>query len=128
MLRKYQKSIISSLAKELLQMGMIWGNELEEYIKVSLKGEILIQNDAHYLEIENYFLDIVEKEINKFIEVREEGEVKRVRTIKDAAKISGISYLAIISKLRYQNKTKIKSKKNGKVVEFEILKPSLDKI
>lgn len=129
MLKKYQKSLISSLARELLNMGMIWGNELEEYIKVSLKGEMIIQSDAHYLEIENYFLDIVEKEITNSIEVRVKDKVERVRTMKAAAEISGISYSAISANLRNRRKTKIKSKeKNGKVVEFEILKPSLDKI
>lgn len=56
MLRKFQKNIAASIAKDLLEEGMIWGDELEEYLKLNAKGFMAFENEEHYLEFENYFL------------------------------------------------------------------------
>lgn len=125
MLRKFQKNIATSIAKDLLEEGMIWGDELEEYLKLNTKGIMVFENEEHYLEFENYFLDIIEKLISSKIQVRKNETVFITSTIKDAAKRSGVSEPALYNHLRSGRYSTLKNKIN---IEFEVLKPRLDMI
>lgn len=125
MLRKFQKNIATSIAKDLLEEGMIWGDELEEYLKLNAKGFMVFENEEHYLEFENYFLDIIEKLISSKIQVRKNETVFITSTIKDAAKRSGVSESALYKHLRSGRYSTLKNKIN---IEFEVLKPRLDMI
>lgn len=125
MLRKFQKNIATSIAKDLLEEGMIWGDELEEYLKLNTKGIMVLENEEHYLEFENYFLDIIEKLISSKIQVRKNETVFITSTIKDAAKRSGVSEPALYKHLRSGRYSILKNKIN---IEFEVLKPRLDMI
>ena len=125
LLRKFQKNIATSIAKDLLEEGMIWGDELEEYLKLNTKGIMVFENEEHYLEFENYFLDIIEKLISSKIQVRKNETVLITSTIKDAAKRSGVSEPALCNHLRSGRYSILKNKIN---IEFEVLKPRLDMI
>lgn len=116
MLRKFQKNIATSIAKDLLEEGMIWGDELEEYLKLNTKGIMVF---------ENYFLDIIEKLNSSKIQVRKNETVFITSTIKDAAKRSGVSEPALYKHLRSGRYSTLKNKIN---IEFEVLKPRLDMI
>ncbi len=125
LLRKFQKNIATSIAKDLLEEGMVWGDELEEYLKLNAKGFMVFENEEHYLEFENYFLDIIEKLISSKIQVRKNETVFITSTIKDAAKRSGVSEPALYKHLRSGRYSTLKNKIN---IEFEVLKPRLDMI
>lgn len=125
MLKKYQKNIATSIAKDLLEEGMVWGDELETYIKLNAKGLLVFENDEHYLEFENYFLGCIEKAITKDIKVRKNERTMIVNTIKDAAKCSGVSAPVLYKGLKNKKFSIIKNKIN---IEFEVLRPRLDMI
>lgn len=125
MLKKYQKAIAASIAKDLLEEGMVWGEELETYIKLNAKGLMVFENDEHYLEFENYFLGCIERTITRDIQVRQNESAKIVNTIKDAAIYSGVSAQVLYKGLK--NK-KFSIMQNNINIEFEILRPRLDMI
>ncbi len=45
----------------MVKDGMIWGDELEWYIKINTKGLLSFKNDEHYLAFEDLVLDRIEK-------------------------------------------------------------------
>ena len=61
MLSKTHIRLASMIAGYLMDEGMIWGDELEWYIKVNTKGLIGFKSDEEYLEFENLVLDRIEK-------------------------------------------------------------------
>lgn len=125
MLKKFQKNIATSISKDLLEEGMIWGDELEEYLKLNAKGLMMFENEEHYLEFENYFLDCIEKAILSKIQIKKNEKVCIVTTIRDAAKRSGVSEPALYKHLKNGSYSILKDKIN---IEFEVLKPRLDMI
>lgn len=82
MLKKHEKHIASLIAKELLEEGMIYGDELEEYVKLNSKGLINFKDDRSYLEFEDYLLGCIERS-----KKRNEKIVKK-HTRKDRQKIT----------------------------------------
>ena len=61
MLTKTHVKIASQIAGYLMKEGMIWGDELEWYIKINTKGLLSFKNDEHYLAFEDLVLDRIEK-------------------------------------------------------------------
>lgn len=118
MLTKTQKYIASTIAGYLIKDGMIWGEELEWYIKINTKGLFKFKSDEHYLEFENLILDRIEKN-KRFVVVNDitTGEVYKFDNISRCAEHFGCTYDRVritISnkglmykryKIRYETKT-----------------------
>lgn len=118
MLTKTQKYIASTIAGYLIKDGMIWGEELEWYIKINTKGLFKFKSDEHYLEFENLILDRIEKN-KRFVVVNDitTGEVYKFDNISRCAEYFGCTYDRVritISnkglmykryKIRYETKT-----------------------
>ncbi|RDY22854.1 hypothetical protein CHF27_011070 [Romboutsia maritimum] len=71
MLNKNKLDVASKMATQLLKEGMLWGEELENFIK-SGKGRYgytFYTTEEEYLEFENAVLDYIEKRINKQVKV-----------------------------------------------------------
>ena len=126
MLTKNEKSIASSMARDLLEEGMIWGEELEEYAKLNAKNLMVFKSDEHYLEFENHLLGVVEKIISKNIIVEVAGDRKVFNTFKDAAKNLGVSEYYIYSRLKKRNVFSIE--KNGNEIVVKKVRKKLNLI
>lgn len=61
MLSEYTVNIANSIAEQLATDGMIWGKELEWYIRQCFKDLGEIETEEQYLEIENTVLESVGK-------------------------------------------------------------------
>lgn len=59
----------SIIANCLLKDGMIWGENLEWYIKTSLNGIIEFRTESHYLSFENKVLEYVENRVENAIKI-----------------------------------------------------------
>ncbi|MGX4601713.1 hypothetical protein [Faecalimicrobium sp. JNUCC 81] len=123
MLNNYSISMASIIANDLLQEGMIWGDDLEWYIKVSLEGSIKFKNDKEYLEFENKVLE--------FIETRTNNTIKVTDLHKQSSKI----YFKISDVAKYLKKSDTciyKSLKNKNLIsqryKIEMIKPRLEDI
>lgn len=86
---KNKEKFASLTANTLLRNGMIWGCELEWYIKINAKGLISIKNDEEYFEIENMILDLVEEIKSKMIKVTDikAKEQHYVMNVHEAVKL-----------------------------------------
>lgn len=75
MLTEKDINLLDDIARILLNQGILWGKDLEWYIRTSAIGIIDIRDDEHYFELENYVLNIIEKNKKKmiFIEDLETG-------------------------------------------------------
>ena len=118
MLTKTHVKIASQIAGYLMKDGMIWGDELEWYIKINTKGLLSFKNDEHYLAFEDLVLDRIERNkksvVVNDIETREEF---RFDNISRCAEYFGCTYDRVrvtISnrgimykryKIRYETKT-----------------------
>ncbi|WP_343102039.1 hypothetical protein [Romboutsia sp. MSSM.1001216sp_RTP31141st1_G3_RTP31141_220114] len=60
-------NFLDDIARILLDQGILWGKELEWYIRTSAIGIIDIKDDDHYFELENYVLNVIEKNRKKMI-------------------------------------------------------------
>ena len=60
-------NFLDDIARILLDQGILWGKELEWYIRTSAIGIIDIRDDEHYFELENYVLNVIEKNRKKMI-------------------------------------------------------------
>lgn len=126
MLTKNEKAIASKIAKDLLEEGMLWGEELEEYAKLNAKGLMKFKSDEHYLEFENHLLDMVEKEISREILVKMNDKKLKFTTIKSASEMTGVSQDFLYKKLKkYRECSIIKNKTN---IIFEVSRPKLNLI
>ena len=67
----YEKSCLDNIVKILLEEGILWGDELEWYIRKSVEGEIKVDNDEKYMELENYILESLEKKRRNLIKVKD---------------------------------------------------------
>lgn len=93
MLTQHQKSVASFIAKELIEEGMIWGKELEWYIKLSTKGRFNFTSEDHYLEFEDLVLDMIEKYIRcVVVNDIKTGETYKFNNISECAKYLNSSY------------------------------------
>ncbi len=68
MLNQFQKDIASRFAKDLIEDGLIAGEELEWYLKSNVVGLFKFKNEKHYLDFEEEVLKNVEKK-RRFIRV-----------------------------------------------------------
>lgn len=68
MLNKFQKDIASRFAKDLIEDGLIFGEELEWYLKCNVVGLFKFKNEKHYFEFEEEVLKNVEKK-RRFIRI-----------------------------------------------------------
>lgn len=71
MIDKFQSHVAHEIADELFDLGFIWGDELETYIKRGTEGliDFDVQGEEFYLEFENKVLDDIEKLVNKKVVV-----------------------------------------------------------
>ena len=93
MLTQHQKSVASLIAKELIEEGMIWGKELEWYIKVNMKGTVRFTSEEHYLKFEDLVLAMIEKHIRCVVVNNiNTGETYKFNNIPECAKYFNISY------------------------------------
>ena len=118
MLTKTHVKIASQIAGYLMKDGMIWGDELEWYIKINTKGLLSFKNDEHYLAFEDLVLDRIEKN-KKLVVVNDitTGDVYKFDNISRCAEHFGCTYERVrvtISnrgimykryKIRYETKT-----------------------
>ena len=118
MLTKNNKQVASQIAQYLIEDGMVWGEELEWYIKLSAKGLVRFKNDEHYLAFEDLVLDRIEKN-KKWVVVNDitTGDIYKFDNISRCAEHFGCTYDRVrvtISnkglmykryKIRYETKT-----------------------
>lgn len=118
MLTKTHVKIASQIAGYLMKDGMIWGDELEWYIKINTKGLLSFKNDEHYLAFEDLVLDRIERN-KKLVVVNDitTGDVYKFDNISRCAEHFGCTYERVrvtISnrgimykryKIRYETKT-----------------------
>ncbi|HBF7477285.1 hypothetical protein ACRVX5_11685 [Clostridioides difficile] len=65
MLSKTAKHRASEVASQLVNEGMVWGNDLECFIKSQVYRKKGFETDEDYLKFENMVLDFVEERIKK---------------------------------------------------------------
>lgn len=101
MLTKTQMIMASVIATDLVEDGLIVGEELEWYIKEAVKTKFDFKNSKQYLEFENCVLDHVDKR-RYFIQVSDTYENKRYnfRTVVQAAQELDIPQTRLYSGLR----------------------------
>lgn len=87
MLTKAQKIMASVIATDLVEDGLLVGEELEWYIKESVKSKFDFKTNKQYLEFENCVLDYVDKR-RYFVQITDKYENKKYvfRKIIEAAK------------------------------------------
>lgn len=110
MKRSFKLSIASILASELLEYGMLWGNELEWFLKKSVDGYIKFNNDKEYLEFEDMVLNYIEIRYKKIVFVLDisQNKVGRYMSVNDIADELDVSKTAIYNALK--NGTLVKRK------------------
>lgn len=60
MISKGESLLASNIATQLVDDGMIWGEELEWFIRTSVVGLIEFKSEEHYIEFEDIIIDFVE--------------------------------------------------------------------
>ena len=118
MLTNTQKIMAKEIAIGLIEDGMIWGDELEWYIKISTQGHFRFTSEEHYLAFEDLVLDSIEKNI-RCVVVKDIKtlEIYKFNNISDCAKYFDVRYEKVRSaifnqgimsrryKIRYESKT-----------------------
>lgn len=89
MLSQYTRHIACDIAELLATDGMVWGEELEWYIRKCFDDVGEIKSDEHYLEIENAILDIVSKKKRriKVTDTKRNNKVTYFDNLDEVAKI-----------------------------------------
>ena len=93
MLTKWESKIAEELASDLINDGLVCGEELEWYLREGVSSIFRIKSDAHYFEFEDYVLEVVERR-RKVVKVTDviENKVFRFRNIAEAARELDITY------------------------------------
>lgn len=68
MLTKYQRLIAGELADSLLESGMLFGEELEWYLRLNINCDSFLKCEEQYFEFEEQVLKYVEKK-TRFVKV-----------------------------------------------------------
>lgn len=71
MLTKKDMNLLNDISRDLLEYGLLNGEELEWYIKANILGFINIQSENHYLEIEDYVLNFIDKRRKKMLFIKD---------------------------------------------------------
>lgn len=64
---KIERNIASHTAKVLMEHGMLYGQELEDYLKLSVLGYLNFKSDEHYLAFENLVLEYIDARRDYYI-------------------------------------------------------------
>ena len=119
MLTDHQRQVASLIASDLIKEGMIWGEELEWYIKINTENfQFRFTSEEHYLAFEDFVLEKVEKR-KKYVVVNDinTGDIYKFDNISRCAKYFNTTYDnvrgAIFNqglmrkryKIRYESKT-----------------------
>lgn len=120
MKKSYKSSVASLLASELLEYGMIFGNELEWFIKTSVDGYIKFTSDIDYLKFEDLVLEYVEKRSNKSIVLEDllENKTKIYTEVKYISKFLNVSDTAIYNALNNKHLLKKRYKAYYKKIKL----------
>ncbi|MGL5718624.1 MAG: hypothetical protein ACRCXT_23005 [Paraclostridium sp.] len=104
MLKEYQKTIASTLAKDLIEDGLLTGEELKEYLILGVNREFLFKSEEHYMEFEECVIDFIEKKRNRIkITDTVTGEIKELPTAKEVASTLGITVYMVSSAIHQKN-------------------------
>ena len=68
MLTKYQRQVAVELADSLLESGMLFGEELEWYLRLNIKCSFGLKSEEQYFEFEDQVLKYVENK-TRFVKV-----------------------------------------------------------
>lgn len=92
MLKEYQKTIASRLAKDLIEDGLLIGEELKEYLILGVNREFLFKSEEHYNEFEECVIDFIEKKRRriKVIDTKK-GDIKIFNSTTEVEHELGIS-------------------------------------
>lgn len=92
MLKDYQKSIASELARDLIKYGLIVGDELKEYLILGVDRRFLFKSEEHYMEFEDCVIDFIEKKRRriKVIDIKK-GDIKIFNSTTEVGNELGIS-------------------------------------
>ncbi len=92
MLKDYQKSIASELARDLIKYGLIAGDELKEYLILGVDRRFLFKSEEHYMEFEDCVIDFIEKKRRriKVIDTKK-GDIKIFNSTTEVGNELGIS-------------------------------------
>lgn len=91
-LKDYQKSIASELARDLIKYGLIVGDELKEYLILGVDRRFLFKSEEHYMEFEDCVIDFIEKKRRriKVIDIKK-GDIKIFNSTTEVGNELGIS-------------------------------------
>lgn len=98
MLTRHKKQIASELAESLIEDGMLFGEELEWYLKLGAKGQIEFKNEDEYFEFENQVIKYVENK-TRYVKVfdTDTNEEKVFKEVSEFANKIGVTNARIIS-------------------------------
>lgn len=89
---KIERDSASHIAYILLEQGMLYGQELEDYIKLSLLNYLEFKNDEHYLAFEDLVLEYIEERKTKiFLEDTLLNTTKQVNSLNAIVTQLGVS-------------------------------------
>ncbi|MGL5717742.1 MAG: hypothetical protein ACRCX2_32375 [Paraclostridium sp.] len=100
MLNTLAKDYASQIATQLVQEGMLWGDELEWFIRLALKGLLTLDAET-YDAIEAEILEIVESRRRRIkIKNIKDGEVLYFTTTKEINEKLGLNMNLIYDTIR----------------------------
>ena len=114
-LKEWQKSVASELAKDLVEYGLLTGEELKEYLIMGVDKQFAFKSEEHYIEFEECVIDFIEKKRRK-IKITDitNGDVQYVYTGKEASDILGVTVYRVSAAI---NKKYLVGKRY--IVEYE---------